>query len=102
MSGKLTLKSLCERLEAGDIVPVREGAWSGLSGGFPVVEDIDTHLAGRILLVRRPAVGKGPQGWAIVEDPAPEQKVIRPLPHEKEARALIADRLAAYERMWDG
>ena len=69
---------------------------------FPLVDDIDTGLAGHILLVRRPVPRAQIAGWALVEDPEPGRKVIRPLANEKEARALIADRLAAYERMWDG
>lgn len=98
----MTLKRLTEKLADGQIVPLTEAQWRPLAAAFPVVEDIDTHLAGRILLVRPAIEDKEPPGWALVEDPAPGQKVVRPLRNEKEARALIADRLAAYERMWDG
>jgi hypothetical protein len=102
MSPRLTVQNLIEQLEAGTIVPVAQDQWSMVASHFPLVEGIDTHMSGRILLVRRPvALGKK-LGWALVEDPAPGRKVIRPLKNEKEARALIADRLAAYERMWDG
>jgi hypothetical protein len=52
-------------------------------------------MAGRILLVRAPL-------WMLVEEPKPTERVLRPMKNEKEARALIAERLAAYERMWDG
>ncbi len=102
MSGRMTLKQLTEKLADRQIVPLPEAQWRPLAAAFRVVEDIDTHLAGRILLVRPPVEGKKSPGWALVEDPAPGQKVVRPLRNEKEARALIADRLAAYERMWDG
>ncbi|MEN8005920.1 MAG: hypothetical protein ABFS42_02855 [Candidatus Krumholzibacteriota bacterium] len=102
MPKKWTPEKLVVSLANGTIVPLDEGSWPGLSQAFPLVEDIDTHMSGRILLVRRPVPGKKRLGWAIVEDPAPLKKVIRPLANEKEARALIADRLAAYERMWDG
>ena len=102
MAGKMTPEKLAEQLDAGSIVPMAESAWPALSETFPLVEEIDTHMSGRILLVRRPVPGKKGLGWAIVEDPEPLKKVIRPLNNEKEARALIADRLAAYERMWDG
>ena len=102
MSQHLTLEGLVDKLADGAIVPMGADEWVGLAEHFPLVDDIDTFMSGRILLVRRPLPqGKKP-GWAIVEDPAPSQKVIRPLKNEKEARALIADRLAAYERMWDG
>ena len=102
MAGKMTPGKLVEQLDAGSIVPLDEAAWPALAETFPLVEDIDTHMSGRILLVRRPVPGKKGLRWAIVEDPEPLKKVIRPLDNEKEARALIADRLAAYERMWDG
>ncbi len=102
MSKSLTLEDLVDKLAKGAIVPLGADEWVGLAGHFPLVDDINTFMNGRILLVRRPVPqGKKP-GWAIVEDPEPSQKVIRPLKNEKEARALIADRLAAYERMWDG
>lgn len=102
MSQRLTLEGLVNKLADGAIVPLSAEKWAGLAEHFPLVEDIDTSMSGRILLVRRPAPGGGKSGWAIVEDPEPRQKVIRPLKNEKEARALIAERLAAYERMWDG
>jgi len=102
MSQRLTLKSLVKKLGQGVIVPLGVDEWSSVAEHFPLVDDIDTSMNGRILLVRQPASGSGKPGWAIVEDPVPSQKVIRPLKNEKEARALIADRLAAYERMWDG
>ena len=102
MNPRLTIESLVEQLAGGAIVPLGQDEWIGVAKHFPLVDDIDTSMSGRILLVRRPAPGGKKQGWAIVEDPEPRQKVIRPLKNEKEARALIADRLAAYERMWDG
>ncbi len=102
MVQKMTPEKLVEQLDAGSIVSLEEAAWPTMAETFPLVEEIDTNMSGRILLVRRPVPGKKGLGWAIVEDPEPLQKVIRPLKNEKEARALIADRLAAYERMWDG
>ncbi len=102
MSKSFTLEDLVGKLAGGAIVPMGADEWAGLAEHFPLVDDIDTFMIGRILLVRRPLPkGKKP-AWAIVEDPAPSQKVIRPLKNEKEARALIAERMAAYERMWDG
>ena len=100
---RLSSGALIEKLAAGKIVPLVSGNWNDLAEEFKIVEEISTGLAGSILLIRRPLPGKGKrQGWAIVEEPKPEERVIRPLKNEKEARALIADRLAAYERMWDG
>ena len=100
MKKATSFKALVARLAAGEIVPVDEVKWDAMKDGVTVVDDIDTAMSGRILLVRWP--GEKQNGWAIVEDPAPRLKVVRPLNDEAEARALIADRLAAYERMWDG
>jgi len=102
MSRTPNLDRLLADLEAGRIVPLAEEDWRELRGSFTLVDDVDTGLGGRILLVRRPRPGGRRRGWAIVEDPKPGEKVVRPLPDEATARALIADRLAAYERMWDG
>jgi hypothetical protein len=102
MSKSLTLEDLVGKLAKGAIVPLGADGWVGVAEHFPLVDDIDTFMNGRILLVRRPAPQGKKQGWAIVEDSEANQKVIRPLKNEKEARALIAERLAAYERMWDG
>jgi len=102
MSQRDSADDLIAKLAAGDIVPMAEKVWTEWAGSFPVVEDIDTFMAGHLLLVRRPVPGGKIPAWAIVEEPEPRKRVIRPLKTEKEARALIADRLAAYERMWDG
>jgi hypothetical protein len=102
MSSRMKIRDLIEQLEAGTIVPLDHILWSQVVDNFPLIEDIDTHMSGRIPLIRRPEVRTKKMGWGIVEDPDPGRKVVRPLKNEKEARALIADRLAAYERMWDG
>jgi hypothetical protein len=102
MSKKLTATNLLAQLDAGTIVPLGEEDWRKWAGTFTIVEEIATGLGGEILLVRRPPSDDRRGGWALVEEPKPGDRVIRPLANEKEARALIADRLAAYERMWDG
>lgn len=102
MSRPLTAKSLLADLARGKIVPLTADNWRDLAAGFQVVANQATGLGGEILLVRWPRPQGRKRGWALVEDPEPGQKVVRPLADEREARALIADRLAAYERMWDG
>ncbi len=102
MSDKVSRESLIADLAAGDIVPLATADWQKLASHFKLVEDTPTGLGGVILLVRRPLPTGRKLGWALVEDPKAGEKIIRPLANEKEARALIADRLAAYERMWDG
>ena len=103
MRRKIRLPALLKDLSAGRIVPLAAGNWIELAAAFPVVERIATGLAGDILLVRWPAAAdRRAAGWALIEAPDPNERVVRPLADEKTARALIADRLAAYDRMWDG
>ncbi|MGD9546285.1 MAG: hypothetical protein AB7V45_01935 [Candidatus Krumholzibacteriia bacterium] len=102
MKQKLDLTGLIEALAAGRIVPLPVERWRDLAGAFTVVEIIPTGLAGDILLVRRPVPGGRTPGWALVEQSKPDERVVRPLPGRKEALALAGERLAAYERMWDG
>lgn len=99
---RLTARQLVAALADGRIVSVTEANWCELAAAFTVVADHATGLAGQLLLVRRALPGQRRRGWAIVEQPEPGERVIRPLADEASARALIADRLAAYERMWDG
>ena len=100
---RLDTDELVEQLAAGNIVPLNAENWDSLATTFKIVEEIPTGMSGVILLFRRPLPRGGRRlGWAMVEEPEPNIRVVRPLADEKEARALIADRLAAYERMWDG
>ena len=41
-------------------------------------------------------------GFAALEQPAPDTWVVRRLGERAEADRFIQDRLAQYERMWDG
>lgn len=102
MPQKERSEDLLLKLATGKIIVLSPSQWEEVASDFPVKDAIGTGLAGDILLVRRSLPGKKKIAWAIVEEPKPSERVIRPLATEKEARALIADRMAAYERMWDG
>jgi hypothetical protein len=102
MSKKINADDVLMQLSAGIIVPLTEKQWLKLEESFSIVDTIETGMSGQIQLLRRP-LNKGKKlGWAFVEQPKDGQRVIRPFKSEKEARALIMDRLGAYERMWDG
>jgi hypothetical protein len=102
MTRKPDFEDICGQLAVGIVVPLTAAQWDKIAAQFSVLDNIATGMSGMILLIKRPVPGKKKQAWAIVEEPEPKVRVIRPLGTEKEARALIADRLAAYERMWDG
>ncbi len=102
MGGKLKAEKLAAELAAGRIVPLPLAQWEDLAPSFPEVSRTPTGMGAPILLVRRPVPGRKTPGWAIVEESKPGERVIRPLGSRKEAQTLIGERLAAYERMWDG
>jgi len=102
MKKSLNVDDVLLQLATGVIVPLTEKQWMLMAGRFTSVETIETGMSGQIQLLRRPTSGSKKSGWAFVEQPKDGQRVIRPFKNEKEARALIKDRLAAYERMWDG
>jgi len=102
MNRAYSLEELLTRLAGGAVVPVDEEDWQEWRSAFTIVEENATVMAGTQRLVRWPVPASRRRGWALVEEPEPGLLAVRPLRDEKEARALIADRLAAYERMWDG
>ncbi len=102
MTKKPIADDILDQLGVGIIVPLTQKQWQGMKKHFSVVDTVETGMSGQILLLRRPQPGKKALGWAFVEQPEEGKRVLRPFKNEKEARALIADRLAAYERMWDG
>jgi hypothetical protein len=102
MSKKINADDVLMQLSAGIIVPMTEKQWLKMEDSFSIVDTIETGMSGQIQLLRRP-MNKGKKlGWAFVEQPKDGERVIRPFKNEKEARALIQDRLGTYERMWDG
>jgi len=98
----MTADGLTAALDEGRIVPLPVGEWEALAGAFKEVSRTPTGMGAPILLVRRPIPGRKTLGWAIVEESKPGERVVRPMPDRKTAQALIGERLAAYERMWDG
>ncbi len=102
MSKKIQGDDILMQLSAGIIVPLTEKQWLQIEESFTTVDTIETGMSGQIQLLRRPMNKSKKLGWAFVEQPKEGERVIRPFKNEKEARALIKDRLGAYERMWDG
>ena len=87
---------LLERLAAGEIVDLPHAQWEDLAASFEVIEQHDTRMRGMLLVVESSA------GLAVVEEPSPALRVVRPLPTLHDVHCFVAERLAAYDRMWDG
>jgi hypothetical protein len=92
----MTPETVFQRLAAGEIIEVSEEDWQQLNGELRVLETHETGLAGQLLLAR------GPRGLVAVEQPAPGSRVLRPLASRQAATRFVQERMATYERMWDG
>jgi hypothetical protein len=89
--------ALLKRLVAERVVTVSGATWNEHAGSFAELERHSTCGAGDLLLARTPA------GLVAVEQPPQtDERVRRHFPDAGAAQRFIADRLAAYERMWDG
>jgi len=89
-------EELRRRLKAGNIVTISAAEWAAIAGSFEQVERRDTFVASDLLIVRSEA------SLAAVEQPSPEQRVVRPLSDDAEVSRFVQRRLEEYERMWDG
>ena len=92
----MTTEELHRRLESERIVPLPASDWAELAGDFDELESHDTLVAGYLLIVR------GASGLAAVEQPSHDERVVRLISDDQEARRFVQDRLEQYERMWDG
>lgn len=93
---RMTVEELCSRLASGEIVVLAASAWGALEGQLEVVETHDTFMSGLI------SVRRGACGLVAVEQPKPEERVVRAFADAAAARAFVEERLATYERMWNG
>ena len=78
------------------IVVVPSSDWPQLSAIFTEMERHDTGFAGALVLLRFE------NDLAALEQPSADRWVVRRLGDRSEADRFIRDRLAQYERMWDG
>ncbi len=92
----LTTDELTTRLHVERIVPLSRGEWEAVASDFEEVERHSTGVAGDLLIVR------GGSGLAAVEEPKSGERVLRALADEDTARTFVRQRMAQYERMWDG
>jgi hypothetical protein len=92
----MTVERLTGRLTEEGIVALPAAEWSELADQFEEVERHATGVAGDLIILR---VGAA---LAAVEQPKPDQRVVRRLADASEARRFVQERLEQYERMWDG
>jgi hypothetical protein len=92
----MRVDELERRLTAEHIVPLTAGEWAALADVLDEIERHHTMVAGDLLVVRTAA------GLAAVERPTRDERVVRLLGEESAVSAFVAERMAQYERMWDG
>jgi hypothetical protein len=92
----MTLNELLRELEANQIVALTAADWALMSDRFEIFASHDTCLAGELRIISTDV------GLAAVEQPKPHLRVVRPLGDEDAVRRFVEDRMAAYDRMWDG
>jgi len=90
-----SLEDLLDALADGRIARMSPTAWAAIAATFPETERHATGVAGALLIIRTPA------GPAAVETPSDQEVVVRPLA-DADVRRFVTDRLAQYERMWEG
>ncbi len=92
----MKLETLLAKLADGAITPLPRRQWEALADEFQAVDRRPTGCAGEIVLLKR-----GRQ-WAVLEYPGPDEVVLRPFKTRKQAQGFIDERIAAYDRIWDG
>jgi hypothetical protein len=85
-----------ERLATSRILAVTETELAELLEAAEVLQDQDTLVAGHLRVLDL-------SGLILVQEETPEgQLLVRLAESVEAAQALVAGRLATYERMWDG
>ena len=92
----MTSNELLQELKASQIVPLTAADWAVMSDRFETLESHNTCLAGELRIISTGI------GYAAVEQPKPHLRVVRILGDKDAVRRFVEDRLAAYDRMWDG
>jgi hypothetical protein len=89
-------QALRERLRSEGVITIDPSSWPHLSSAWREIERHATHFASDLVLLQ-----SGDE-FAALEQPSPDQWVIRHLPDGEAAQEFVRERLAQYDRMWDG
>lgn len=92
----MTADELRRALQAAPIVRLAAAEWDAIAPAFEEVERHHTVVAGSLVIIRADGA------LAAVEQPRPDERVVRRLDGEDAARAFVRERMDQYERMWDG
>ena len=92
----MTIVELNHRLRQHEIIPLSAEEWNELAVCFEVVERHHTFVVGDLLILR------GDVGLVALDQPADSKRVVRQLSSYEEKDLFVQERLATYERMWDG
>ena len=92
----MTADDLRQALRTEPVVRLSVLDWETMAGAFEEIERHHTVVAGSLVVLR---VG---DALAAVEQPRPEERVVRRLEGEAAMRAFVRERMEQYERMWDG
>ncbi len=92
----MTHKQFTATLAAGEVVAVHRRDWPRLGRDF---EEREAHATGVAGVLR---LGRLDGRLVAVEEADAERLAVRPLSSLRDARDFVAERLAAYDRLWDG
>ncbi|MDH4043440.1 MAG: hypothetical protein OEY20_01835 [Gemmatimonadota bacterium] len=90
------VQDLLATLAAGRVARLGMDEWTAMATAFPEMERHATGLAGDLVIVQVA------DGLAAVEAPTDPERAIRYLGDWDAVRRFVAERLAQYERMWEG
>jgi hypothetical protein len=89
-------QALRERLRSKGVIPFAPSEWPRVAAAWREIERHATHFAGDLVILQ-----SGDE-FAALEQPSPERWLIHHLPDRESAREFVSERLAQYDRMWDG
>ena len=92
----MTRKQLLATLQAGKVAAVPRQQWPTLGRDFVESESHSTGMAGAL------RIGRFGAYLVAVEEADAGLTAVRPLPSRSAARSFVQQRLAAYDRLWDG
>jgi hypothetical protein len=92
----VTPREIVERLSPQSVVTLDPTSLEALLEATEILRDEDTCLAGRIRILAL-------QGAVMVQEQNEQGRIlVRRFGSEDAAQSFVDDRLATYERMWDG